>query len=174
MRETEVRGPALPIVAFFPFIATLSGGWRGLWRACPSLRNEAGKWRPRPALHCETQTRWSVRTCINAPSAEHIVRLSGGYCFWILMAAGWWWLAGPAVPAAIISSSCATAASSKRSAAAATPGKSDRAGRARATERGKAATFGPTPASQLPAPCLCRPRTFDLWALLARAMPRSQ
>ena len=100
------------------------------------------------------------------------IRLSG-YCFWILMAAGGGWL-GRAVPAAIISSSCATAASSKRSAAAATPGKSDRAGRARATERGKAATFGPTPASQLPAPCLCRPRTFDLWALLARAMPRSQ
>ena len=171
MRETEVRGPALPIVAFFPFIATLSGGRRVLWRASPSLRREAdsgGRGRPYIA-----KLRPGVRTCINAPSAGHIIRLSGGYCFWILMGAGGGWQ-GPAVPAAIISSSCATAASSKRSAAAATPGKSDRTGRARATERGKAATFGPTPASQLPSPCLCRPRTFDLWALLARAMPRSQ
>ena len=66
-----MRGPALPIVAFFPFIATLSGGRRVLWPACLSLRNEAGGWRPRPALHCETQTRWSVRTCINALRRAH-------------------------------------------------------------------------------------------------------
>ena len=98
------------------------------------------------------------------PSAEHmIVRLSG-YCFWILMAAGGGWLAGAGCASCYNQQQLRQpAASSKRSAAAATPGKS---GRARATERGKAATFGPTPASQLPAPCLCRPvRTFDLWAL---------
>ena len=101
------------------------------------------------------------------PSAEHIIiRLSGGYCFWILMAAGGGWLAGAGCASCYNQQQLRQpAASSKRSAAAATPGKSDRAGRARATERGKAATFGPTPASQLPAPCLCRPRTFDLWAL---------
>ena len=170
MRETEVRGPALPIVAFFPFIATLSGGRRVLWRASPSLRNEAGKWRPRPALHCETQTRWSVRTCINALCRAH------HQAEWLLFLdfnGGGWWLAGAGCASCYNQQQLRQpAASSKRSAAAATPGKS---GRARATERGKAATFGPTPASQLPAPCLCRPvRTFDLWALLARAMPRSQ
>ena len=86
-----MRGPALPIVAFFPFIATLSGGRRVLWRACRSLRNEAGKWRPRPALHCETQTRWSVRTCINALRRAH------HQAEWLLFLdfnGGGWWLAG--------------------------------------------------------------------------------
>ena len=85
-----MRGPALPIVAFFPFIATLSGGRRVLWRTCSSLRNEAGKWRPRPALHCETQTRWSVRTCINALSRAH------HQAEWLLFLdfnGGGWWLA---------------------------------------------------------------------------------
>ena len=130
-----MRGPALPIVAFFPFIATLSGGRRVLWRASPSLRNEAGGGRSRPALHCETQTRWSVRTCINALCcrAHHQAE-------WLLFldfnGGGWWWLAGAGCASCYNQQQLRQpAASSKRSAAAATPGKSDRAGRARARVR---------------------------------------
>ena len=158
-----MRGPALPIVC-----CLLSIHRHLVWRAAAPLASgpkppQRGWWRPRPALHCKTQTRWSVRTCINALCcrAHHQAE-------WLLFldfnGGGWWWLAGAGCASCYNQQQLRQpAASSKRSAAAATPGKS---GRARATERGKAATIGPTPASQLPAPCLCRPvRTFDLWAL---------
>ena len=135
VRETEVRGPALPIVC-----CLLSIHRHLVWRAAAPLASgpkppQRGWWRPRPALHCKTQTRWSVRTCINALCcrAHHQAE-------WLLFldfnGGGWWWLAGAGCASCYNQQQLRQpAASSKRSAAAATPGKSDRGGRARARVR---------------------------------------
>ena len=68
-----------------------------VWRAAgplagvPKPPQRGRQWRPRPALHCETQTRWSVRTCINALCRAH------HQAEWLLFLdfnGGGWWLAG--------------------------------------------------------------------------------